>query len=314
MSPVRQISPFDRILYLKSQREIGQLTNAQITRLAFEAEEAHLDAGRELFGPGGAEPKLYVIISGTVRVDHAGHASTHARAGDAIGFVSMLAGVARARAVAETEVVALSLSLVRILELLEEDFLALQNAVRSLARMHCSLLERVIAGSHREPWTTTIPIPADRDLDLLERLILIRQGDLFAAVGLEAGVMMATSMKQERWSRGEALWKIGDPSGPMWIIVEGQVEATLADSTTFTAGPGYPLGNIESLAQRPRWYQPVARTDLLSFRIDHESFFDVMEDDFSVAESFLSAMAGGIQASMEALLARGEAPQEDDPA
>ena len=124
---------------------------------------------------------------------------------------------------------------------------------------------------------------------------------------------MATSMEERRWTAGETLWEIGDAPGAMYMIVDGEVEAELADGQRFVAGRGYPLGNIETLAQKPRWYRPVARTDLVALRADHETFFDVMEDDFEVAETFLQAMAQGIVGSLDALAARDEPLQALDP-
>ena len=89
-------------------------------------------------------------------------------------------------------------------------------------------------------------------------------------------------------------------------IIDGEIEAQLEDGTSFQAGLGYPVGNLESLAHQPRWYRPVARTDVVALRADHETFFDVMEDDFEVAEAFLKAMSHGILAAQNAFVARGE--------
>ena len=157
-------------------------------------------------------------------------------------------------------------------------------------------------------------IPEGRPFDLLERLIMIRQGNLFAAVGLEAAVMMATSMREVRWPAGEVVWEPGEASGSMFIIVTGEVDADLGDGQTFLAGPGYPLGNLESLAHHPRWYRAIAKTDVIAFRADHETFFDVMEDDFEVAETFLREVSGGIVTAQEAVIrANGDLVPEPEP-
>jgi CRP-like cAMP-binding protein len=313
MSGVNLVSPFDRIVYLKTLPQLGRLDSQQVSRLAHEAEEVTFERGDALFSPEMESRAFHIITSGTVAVRREGGGEYQVGPGDAIGLVAMLAGRCNLSAVAATGVVALRFTLPRVLELLEEDFDLLQNSIRNLARVHMALLERVIAGSHRAPWKEGLEIPDDRGLDLLERLILIRQGGLFRTVGLEAAVMMATSMREERWPAGTALWEIGDPGGAMFMIVAGEVEATLENGDRFEAGLGYPLGNIESLAQRPRWYRPVARTDLVALRADHETFFDVMEDDFEVAEAFLQAMALGIVNSLDMLASRGEPLQRLDP-
>ena len=294
MSGVRLVSPFDRILYLKTLPSLGQLSNAEAIQLAHDAEEVHFRSGEDLISPDRLSKSFYVIASGTARMDRDGERRFTARAGDTIGLIDMLAGGTGISATAETNIVALRFTLGRILEMLEEDFELLQTTIRNLASLQQRLLARLIAGSRRAPWSRPLEIPRDRDLDVIERLTLIRQGALFSSVGLEASVMMAMGMKQEFWPAGKALWEIGDPAASMLIIVEGEVDAYLEDGQSFEAGLGYPLGNIESLAQKPRWYRPVPRAELVTLRADGESFFDVMEDDFEIAEVFIRSMAHGI--------------------
>ena len=184
MRGVSVISPFDRILYLKTLPQLGRLGRDQITRLAAEAEEVRLENGEVLFAPDAVSRAFYIVASGSVEVRREGGGEYRVNPGDAIGLVAMLAGRCSLSAVARGEVVALRFTLPRVLELLEEDFDLLQNTVRNLARLHLRLLERVIGGTHRAPWPEGIELPDDRPIDLLERLILIRQGGLFRAVGL----------------------------------------------------------------------------------------------------------------------------------
>ena len=313
MRGVNVVSPFERILYLKTLPQLGRLNSQQVSRMAYEAEEVRFEHGELLFGPDEPNKAFFIVASGSVEVERVGGGSYRVNSGDAIGLVAMLAGRCSLRAVAAGEVVALRFALPRVLELLEEDFDLLQNSVRNLARIHLRLLTRMIGGTRRAPWTEGIEIPEGRPLDLLERLILLRQGGLFRAIGLEAVVMMATSMREERREAGTVLWEVGEPSGAMLLLVEGEVRATMENGVTFEAGRGYPLGNIESLAQKPRWYRAVAHTDLVLLRADHETFFDVMEDDFEVAETFLQAMAHGIVNSLDRLLELGEPLEALDP-
>ena len=306
MTGVRNISPYDRILYLKALPTIGELTSQQVARLAGEADEVNFDAGDKLLTRGEVSRCFYVVASGTVKLSRSEGHEQLASAPDTIGFVEMFAEDTQANATAMSDVVTLKFDLTNILEVFEEDFELLQNTLRSVARAQLALLMRMIGGTRRAPWKPVVEVSHDRELDLLERLIMIRQGDLFTAVGLEAGVMMATSMKQVSWSPGEVLWEPGDPSGSMFIIIDGEIDAQLEDGQSFEAGLGYPVGNLESLAHMPRWYRPVAKTDVVALRADHETFFDVMEDDFEVAEAFLKAMSHGILSAQDSFVARGK--------
>jgi CRP-like cAMP-binding protein len=305
MSGVRQIGPFDRILYLKSLPGIGALTSEQVARVATGARELNFEAGQNIFEPGEVVRRFMVLATGAANLHRQDTPVERIVAPQTVGLMETLAENSTTGLVAESDVVALSFERTDILELLEEDFDLLQTTVQSLAEYQLRLLRQVIAGTVRGEWEPLVEIPTDRPLDLLERLIMIRQGDLFSAVGLEAAVMMATSMKQVEWAAGDVLWERGDPSGAMYLIASGEIEAQLDDERSFVARPGYPLGNIELLAHQPRWYRPVARTDIIGFRADHETFFDVMEDDFEVAETFLKAMATGILGAENAIMRSG---------
>ena len=68
MTGVRLISPFDRILYLKSLPELGELSSEQIARIAGTAEEVQFEAGETIYGPGNVPAFFYVIASGTVEL------------------------------------------------------------------------------------------------------------------------------------------------------------------------------------------------------------------------------------------------------
>ena len=305
MTGVRTISPYERMLYLKALPGLDTLTSEQVARLAAEGKEVHFEAGQSLVNPGTVPNELHVIATGTVELVRGKAKALRYSAPETVGFVEMFAEDSVTHASALTDVTALRFSRANMLEIFEEEFELLQNVLRTVARYQLSLLQLVIGGSRRAPWKPLIDVRPDRELDLLERLILIRQGDLFTAVGLEAGVMLATSMKQVAWKKGEVLWRPGQPSGSMFMIISGEVEARLEDGQTFEAGLGYPLGNIESLAHAPRWYTPTARTDVVALRADHDSFFDVMEDDFQVAEAFLNAMCRGILAAQQVFVERG---------
>jgi len=293
------------MLYLKSLPGMDRLTNEQVVRLAAEGEEVLFEAGQSMVNPGSVPNALHVIVTGTVEMTRGEAKGQRYPAPETIGFVEMFAEDSVTHIVAHTHVSALKFSRASVLEMFEEDFELLQNTIRSVARFQLTLLRLVIGGTRRAPWKPLIDVQPGRTLDLLERLIMIRQGDLFTAVGLEAGVMLATSMKQVSWKAGEVLWRLGDPSGSMFMIIAGEVESQLEDGQSFESGLGYPLGNIESLAHTPRWYTPTARTDVVALRADHDSFFDVMEDDFEVAEAFLTAMCRGILAAKQALIERG---------
>lgn len=308
MSPLRLVGPIDRILYMKSLptlQGMGLRETAQVARhareMTFRQGETILDAESEL-------RTVHIVVSGIVRVTRRGVRLLDCGPTDNIGLLAALArDRAGLEAVAETDLVTLAIEFEALLDLFEENFQLLQNTIRNLAVFQRAMLEHVVDGSVRRPWFEFGPHRQGRSIDLVQRLLLLRQGGVFRRIGLEALALMASGMEEQVWPEGHVFWERGDPSGQLFVIVSGEVECELdARYGSFRAGLGYPLGNLETLGQSPRWYRPVALTPVVTLRGNHETFFDVLEDDFDVALDFIAAMAAGALDTLEQLSGRSQ--------
>lgn len=307
MSEARFVGPVDRILYLRTLPTLQGLSMRELARFAGHARERFYRKGQRLHEAGRPIRQFFLLVSGRVAVHLDDKRLVNCLPGDNVGLVPALARAGeRITAVAEEDALVLAFDLDVMFEIYEENFTILQKALRNLARYQMALLQRTVDGSTRAPWVgSPFKVPA-RELDVVEKLVLLRRGNIFKNIGLEALVLMATSMVQERWPVGSKLWEPGERADHLFVILDGEVECRIDGSpATFTAGPGYPLGNIETLAQSKRWYLPVIRRDLVTLRGNHEALFDVLEDDFDVAMEFMAEMARGTMASIERMADRG---------
>ena len=307
-SEARFVGPVDRLLYLRTLPTLQGVSTRELAALAGHARERFHRRGQYLTRRGEPLREFFVLVSGEVSVSQDGEHRLRCVPGDNVGMVTALARAGEGmEARAEADSIVLEFDLETIFDVYEENFTILQTAIRNLAAYHLGLLRRTITGSVRAPWVGTPFKVPDRELDVVEKLVLLRRGNIFRNIGLEALVLMATSMQQERWPAGTRLWEIGQPGSFLLMILEGEVRCRLGDGgDTFTAGPGYPLGNIETLARADRWYVPEATTDLVTMRGNHEALFDVLEDDFDVAMDFMAAMAQGVMATIGRLAERGD--------
>ncbi len=308
MNRARFVGPVDRILYLRTLPTLASLTMHDLARLAARTNEQFYRKGHVLSEAGQPIREFFMVVSGSASLRREGKLLQLCRPGDSVGLIPALARMGEQyEAVAEEDTVVLEFELDLLFEMYEENFSMLQRAIRNLAREQLGLLRQTVAGTTRAPWVgTPFKVPA-RELDVVEKLVLLRRGNIFRNIGLEALVLMATSMAQERWPAGMRLWEPGDPADHLLVILDGEVECQVdGGASTFTAGPGYPLGNIETLAGAERWYTPVIRRDLVTMRGNHEALFDVLEDDFDVATEFLAEMARGAMNSIQRLAERGK--------
>ena len=132
-------------------------------------------------------------------------------------------------------------------------------------------------------------------MDLVQRLLYMHNIDFLKPGNIDAWVELASHLSEFHFAPGTILWEREDPSGFMYLIVEGEVHGMLGKGKGyFRAGPGYPLGNIESECGKPRWYQALTQTQVMALRGETDFFIDLLEDHFQLAMDFLASMARNI--------------------
>jgi len=306
MSDPQFVGPIDRLLYMRTLPQVAGLETRELAIIARQATEVYVRKGEIVLREGDPVDRMYVVVSGQIALTTHGVEIMRCLPGDNVGIIPALAkSEPRFEARATQDTVALSLDIDIMLAAMEENFHLFQNSLRSLARFHLDMMPDIIGGTRRAPWVGEgVKVP-DRPLDVVERLVLLRRGNIFRNLGLEALVLMATSMEQQRWKAGTELWTPGEPADYLLVILDGECVGTLDDGTTFEAGRGYPLGNLETLARGERWYTAKATTDLITLRGNHEALFDVLEDDVDVAMHFIESVAAGAMNALERLAELG---------
>src|SRR5439155_23954126 len=94
----------------------------------------------------------------------------------------------------------------------------------------------------------------------------------------------------------------------VWRFVVGTIAGTASRAeAVFTNGPGAPLGAVESMAERPRWYTATTETKVTALQGSVEGLIDVFEDNFEMAMDYLAVMA---RAQMRLLELRVSAPDK----
>lgn len=289
------VSPLERLRYLKSYPIFADLPLDEVSLVAQNVEEVRFRPGEELVADQRGAGRAYILVQGSVLVEGPGPEPPRVRAGEGIGFVSLLAGQDLTQICrAETEVAALELTRDVFWDLLEDRFpifLAVARHAATELLLHRQAIAdgTVLSGAVEPP-----PIPPDRPIELVERLVAMRRAGTFREASLDALIELTRSFEELRLSAGTRLWRVWEPSGFTHFVISGRVRCELPDGRVFRATVGYPLGNLESQAREPRWYTAVAETNLVTFRQETDFFHDVMEDHFDLAEEFLTALARNI--------------------
>ncbi len=124
------------------------------------------------------------------------------------------------------------------------------------------------------------------------KILFLRQTGPFKSSSINALAELSQGVREVTYEKGATLWKEGESSGTMLLLVSGRVGvAGRGGSVRFEAGPGFPLGGIETLAGEPRWYTATTKTRLFALELSVEGLIDVLEDNFDMAMDFLAAVS-----------------------
>ena len=265
------------------------------------------EATRERFFPKGSvllregEPveAIHYVVEGRVRASLKGRDLGIAGPAASLGALGVITRDEHGfEAVAETDVLALEQDIDVVFEILEDNFPILRYVLQDFCRQ---IINSVVHGPveplppPRAEWSP----PGRDDLDLVDRIFILRRSPPFARCSLNALAELARAMVDVRFEPGVSLWRVGEPSRNLLLLVGGTVRCTPAGRPSFLAGPGWPLGALEAIGGTSHWYEPVTESPVVALSGDVEVLFDVLEDNFDMAMDYLAAMGRGWLRSME---------------
>jgi CRP-like cAMP-binding protein len=298
----------ERILSLKKIPMLAGLSPEDLAAVADFGQERFFPKGGVLLREGEPIPALYGLLDGRVHLARRGRLLGHVTSGGFVGGAAMFARDPEGLgAVAETDTLAVELQADATLEIFEDHFPILRHVLREVCGWLVDLVAQLPAHLYPElfPGPPGPRTPA-ADLDLVERILFLHQMPLFSRSGIDALAELSRGMVEAVFPPGARLWKEGDPSGMVMLVVTGTVACTArGEDVAFALGPGASMGSVESMAERPRWHGAVTQTDVTVLQGHIEELLDVFEDNFDMAMDYLAFMARAQIRILEMRLSRG---------
>jgi CRP-like cAMP-binding protein len=282
----------ERVLLLKRLPMVSTLTGPQLAFVADQIGERFFPKGSVLLREGEAPGALYFPVEGRIHLTSRGRVIGHAGPGLAVGPFHVLARDERGLgAVAETDTVALELSAETLFEIFDEQFAILHHVLREVSRQ---IVEHVVKFPDSvvllSPSTEGPPTPP-RELDLVERIFLLRKSPVFLNASISALGQLARGLTEVRVPPGTRLWHEGEATGWGSMIVSGSIRCTSSRGHDFVAGPGIALGALDAVAEVPRWFDAVAETPVVALQANMQYLIDVFEDNFAMAMDYLAVQS-----------------------
>jgi CRP-like cAMP-binding protein len=254
--------------------------------------ERSFKAGSALIREGEIAAAAYSLVRGDVQLSRRGQVLGQVGPGATIGFSGIISrdrlGVG---AIAITDVLTLELDGETLLDIFDDQFPFLLEAIRDSSCHHLDFIKSMkqlpeqLESSHREPF------PFER-MDLVERLIFLRTpGGPFERSSVDALAEVAQSARHRSVEPGTTLWTEGDHAGHASLVVKGTIACASSrddGSVRFRAVPGVAIGALESIAGQPRWHEAVAETQVEVLEFDVNDLIDVFEDNVEMAMDYLA--------------------------
>src|SRR6185295_13138884 len=192
-----------------------------------------------------------------------------------------------------TDTLALEVEADAALEIFEDHFPILHHVLREVCRWLLDLVARLPSERYPEIFPPfEVPRAHTGDLDLVERILFLRQVSPFTRSSINALAELSRGMAEVTFPPGTRLWEEGEASGSLLLVVSGTIHcAARRGEAVFGTGPGAPMGAVESMAERPRWYAATTETKVTALQGNIEGLIDVFEDNFDMAMDYLATMA-----------------------
>jgi CRP-like cAMP-binding protein len=273
---------------------LAHLTDPAVAPLlAGFAKEVTFAAGEVIYRAGEAADCFYMFARGEVELAAEGIAPWILDARSSIGLLDVLADRPRTfTATAVTEVRAMLVSGDDYLDLLGERFelvvakvLAMANDVHDI-----SLALAPDGGFGPSPPPTSEPAP--RPMDLVKKLLVLRQSPLFRRANVQALVRLTALAREISLPAGATLFRHGEAQGQFFFVAHGVVEAKRQSPEIVARfGRGELVCGHGAIGKADDEYTAQACSPVISFSFSEEDFFDVMEEHFELTRSVLSGLA-----------------------
>jgi CRP-like cAMP-binding protein len=286
------VGPYERLMLLEALSLSGHPPTDALAALAQQAAERRLAAGSTLIDdqPGSI---VHIVVEGRVTVSQSERRLYSAGPHETFGLLELLGRVSCGVEVyAELETTTLDIGARTLFSILEDHPVMTLAIVQGLARALMTspaAATDVIARSVRMP-----KLSSSAGFDLVDRIRLLQMSDLFSHARVDSLAEIAQQFEEFRIEPATRLWREGDSASWLLVLLDGRVDAVGGDAHCSWT-PGMAPGGLEAVAGMPRWCDAVAATALTGLRLSAERLFDALEDDFSMAEDLLAALASQLR-------------------
>jgi CRP-like cAMP-binding protein len=287
------IGTVQRIHTLRSLAGMQDVSTAALAALAAHALPVRIAAGTQLAVEGRASGMSYVVLDGEIATSRDGRRLGVYGPRAAVGLLPVFARDTGGFTMdAMKDSTALAFRAEDVLEVLEDHFDMLHAVMRALAHEAVAVRQILtIDAGFKGEILTGVDYPT-APLDLVERLLCLRQTFPLGNSHLDALAEIARAAHEVHYPAGTQLWRIGDRAQHLLILVAGVVRGHASSGAEFRFGPRDVVGSLDMVAEVPRWFHAVVEADVVALAHDRDMMADLWEDHPELGLDFLHMFSG----------------------
>jgi ATP:ADP antiporter, AAA family len=136
----------------------------------------------------------------------------------------------------------------------------------------------------------------------VEKVLILRSVNLFRSTPDDALAELGEIISEVEFPAGINIVQKGEPGSSMYIIVHGKVAVMDGERVLNTLGERAVFGELALLDTEPRSATIQAVEDTLLFRLDQESFYELMSDRVEVAMGTIQMLTGNLRARVREVM------------
>ncbi len=235
-----------RDLILRSIPVAARLTQPVLRIIAGALVERVWEPGAFLMREKQPVPALCLLTHGHVSLSRQGAPFGELGPPQTLGFLYFVGhSDGSYDAVCDSETRGYELDAEALLELMEDQYELFEATLRYTAeRLYYDLqdLPGEALGSPPDP----SPVIADKQMDIIERILLVRAQNGFQRANVNAVAAVCRQFDEVRLEPGAKLWSVGDRPTNTFILAHGTVVCETARGVRFKYGPGTAVGGVDA--------------------------------------------------------------------
>ncbi len=127
-------------------------------------------------------------------------------------------------------------------------------------------------------------------LTTVEKVIFLQEVDIFEFTSTEGLAHLAAVTDEINVAAGQTIYREGDASDAMYLVVRGSVSLTREGSEIMVAERKGVFGTWSLFDDEPRVVTATTIENCTLLRVDKEDFIDLLADNVAITESILKKM------------------------